>query len=236
MKNILLVEDAKDYQLLMSQIFIGENYRFRIAETSATAVTAIENEKPDLILLDISLPDESGLDLCVRLQADSKTRDIPIIFITGAEQISQKVTAFSIGAEDYITKPFHPVELKARVDAKLAKMKKQIEKTENLTRGPLQFQLGAQRVFILESNKEIELTTREFKLLYYLARNENQVITREKILVEVWGAGSHVVDRTIDTHIYQLRKKLGEYSDHIEAVQGCCYRFSATKKKAKLVS
>lgn len=236
MRNILLVEDAKDYQLMIKHIFSDEAYSLRIADSAASAMALIEAQMPELVLLDISLPGESGLDFGVRLQENTKTQDIPIIFITGSEQVAQKITAFSMGAEDYITKPFNPLELKARVDAKLAKIKKQQQKTDTFTKGPLHFQLGAQRVFISEINKEVELTTREFKLLYFLARNEDQVMTREKILVEVWGASSHVVDRTIDTHIYQLRKKLGEYADHIEAVQGSGYRFTPARRKAKLVS
>jgi DNA-binding response OmpR family regulator len=236
MKNILLVEDAKDYQLLIQQIFSGEAYSMRIADSASSAMTLIEALVPDLVLLDISLPGESGLDFGGRLQENAKTQDIPIIFITGSEQVAQKISAFSLGAEDYITKPFNPLELKARVDAKLTKFKKQQQKLDTLTKGPLHFQLGTQRVFISDINKEVELTTREFKLLYFLARNEDQVMTREKILIEVWGASSHVVDRTIDTHIYQLRKKLGEYADHIEAVQGSGYRFTPLRRKAKLVS
>lgn len=236
MNRILLVEDQREFQLIVSRILNDGQQTVTVAETAQAALAEIRKNTFDLILLDISLPDQNGLDFYADLQLVAESQKIPVVFLTGNENSTSKIAAFSMGAEDYITKPFHPQEFKARVLSKIRKNRSQLQNLEEPKIGPFQFKLGSQRVYLNEGQREIELTPKEFKILYFLARHEDNVFSREQLLNEIWGQQTNVTDRTIDSNIYLLRKKLGEHAVHIEAVSGVGYRFCSTPKVRKAVA
>lgn len=237
MNRILLVEDQREFQLLVAQALSDEENTVVVAPTVAQATDTLKREAFDLILLDISLPDRSGMDLFAELKADAVLSQTPVIFLTGAESLPSKVAAFSMGAEDYITKPFNGIELRARVLSKIRKVRvSTASSTDEAQYGPFRFKLGAQKVFNTADGREISLTPREYKLLYLLAKNEGKVLSRDTILDEVWGRGVHVGDRTVDTHMYSLRKKLSSLSEIIESVPTVGYRFREGAKEKKIAS
>lgn len=232
MNRILLVEDQREFHLLVSGALNDAENTVVVAPTVAQAASMLGAEKFDLILLDISLPDKNGMDFFAELRADAAASSIPVIFLTGAESLPNKVAAFSMGAEDYVTKPFNPMELRARVLSKIRKARPAVA-TDECQIGPFRFKLGAQKVFNVADGREITLTPREYKLLYLLAKNQGKVLSRDIILDEVWGRGVHVGDRTVDTHMYSLRKKLDALSDIIESVPTVGYRFREGARDGK---
>ncbi len=154
--------------------------------------------------------------------------NISVIFLTAKDETSAKVLGLSLGAEDYIVKPFEAQELKARVEVRLKKNLTSKQKAQVLQRGPVEIQIASQRVSITNpagQRQSLDLTPLEFKVLLTLASREDRVFSREELLNLAWSDNTHVTDRSIDTHIYSLRKKLGEYSSCIEAVYGQGYRF-----------
>lgn len=193
----------------------------------------LRHQIPALILLDIGLPDGNGLELCAELQGESPTREIPIIFLTGQGEVAHKVTAFAMGAEDYLVKPFSPLELKARLEARLKKLQNKNGSGSTICRGMLEIDAATQRVFRLEGSIRvaISLTPKEFKLLFHLARFEDRVFSRDQLLTLAW-TDAQVYDRTVDTHISAIRKKLGHLSEYIESISGEGYRFTTTIKRA----
>lgn len=226
MWKILVVEDCPDSQRLVGRALSHCEVRF--ADRIASAQSHLEREVPDLIVLDLALPDGSAFGLCSTLQNDDRTRDVPIVFLTASHETRNKVTAFSLGAEDYLEKPFEPVELRARVEARLRKARERAERGEALRVGNLWLDVARLRAWVIESGarREIELTPHEFQLLHHLARQEGRVARRPDILHAVWG-DVIVTQRTIDTHVSNLRRKLGPEGPRIEAVRGIGYRLRA---------
>lgn len=236
--HVLLLEDNLEFQTLVKRALGGGSIKVTVATSSAEALQILEKVSVQLILLDVNLPKQNGFEFFSYLQNSEKYKNTPVIFLTGESDPAKKVAAFSLGAEDYIVKPFDVMEFRARVEARLKKSKKDTQGEESLWRGNIHFNLGSQRVYVMEQGgeRELELTSLEFKLLFCLARKEDQVFTREQLLSAVWGDRVQVVDRTIDTHISSLRKKLGPCGKYIESVFGTGYRFRVvsgkTKKKA----
>ncbi len=233
MKSILLIEDAVDYQLMVKKAFSNAEIELTVAETAAQGRALLAERQYDLLLLDLVLPDGGGLEFMSYLQSDERLSDIPVILLTGTTDVGTKVAAFSLGAEDYISKPFNPLELRARVEAKLKKSTKRQAPVEAMSLGDLTIHLAEQRAYCLEggSKREIALTGREFKILAYLARNPERVFSRDQILSAVWGENIHILDRTVDTHICALRKKLGSLGHYIESLPGTGYRLTAARSQ-----
>lgn len=237
MKKILLVDDAKDAHLILREAFDGEHI-MTSALTLQEATQILSQESFDLILLDIILPDGNGLEFCAKLRTKSQTQNTPVIFISGKNDISSKSIGFSLGAEDYIVKPFDPVEVKLRCNAKLKKKASEQSKSNQLKVGDLRFEIASQRAYVLKdlNEQELDLTPTGFKLLLYLAQKESQVLTRDQLINAVWGEGTFIVDRTVDSHIGALRKELSNSSVSIRAVHGQGYKLSSqseTKSKKK---
>lgn len=230
MLNILLVEDNPSFQALVQQALTSLFQELVVVDTAKKAAEAARDRQIHLIILDMGLPDGDGLDLCARFQADERTREVPIIVLTGREEVSTKVAAFSIGAEDYIVKPFNPLEFRARIEAKLKKISRKCERDETLLRGELRINVSRQKCYRLVERKEqdLGLTAIEFRLLYQLARREEHVLSRDQILDQVWGEASEILDRTVDANISTLRRKLGNLSSYIRAVHGQGYSFSTS--------
>lgn len=229
MKNsILLVEDSKEIYRMVANSIVSPLIELEWVETVEDAKAVIEKQSFDLILLDIELPDGSGLDLCSYIQF--KMPEVPIFFLTSHSDLSEKVLGFSVGADDYITKPFNPIELKARVDARLKKLAMFKSASDNYSWQEIKIDKDSQEVQVLnnEEFKQVELTALEFKLLTYFANNKGNVIERDQMLNDIWGKDVHVYQRSVDTHVSKLRKKLGPVSHIIESVHGAGYKFNPT--------
>ena len=182
---------------------------------------AIKEELPELVLLDIMLPGEDGLQILKKLRASETTRAIPVIMLTAKTTEYDKVIGLDSGADDYLTKPFGMMELIARIKAVLRRANV-AEESDEITIGPLVINRDEHRV--LNNGVEVAFTPKEFSLLLYLVENRGIVLTREKLLSEVWGFDYYGETRTVDAHIRSLRMKLGEAGDLIETVRGIGYR------------
>ncbi|MGZ3687587.1 MAG: response regulator transcription factor [Bdellovibrionota bacterium] len=229
MKRILIVEDSVNSQNLL-KLALGSDYSLTLSGLASQALIQLQNSTFDLIILDVSLPDGDGYQLCTRIRGQASSRKTPIFFLTSRAAVTDKVFAFSLGADDYLVKPFEPAELKARVDAKLQKTG-QSESSDVVLKGMLKIHLGLQRAFLLDSpgEKDLRLTRIEFKLLVHLSSHENQIFTRDQLLDAIWGNGSEILDRTVDKHIHSLRKKLLRCSHYLHSVHGTGYQFTANE-------
>ena len=225
MQKILLIDDSKDTHLILREVFEGE-----VIITSAYdlshAVQWFEKNTYDLVLLDIMLPDGDGLEFFARIKNKNNIKDIPFIMLTGKSDFATKSTGFSLGVEDYIVKPFDPLELRVRCLAKMKKYGIKKEAITQLTVGPLKFDIARQRVSLTTDNeeKQLQLTPTGFKILHYLSMHQDQVFSRDQIINVVWGLGTHIVDRTVDTHIGTIRKQLCDPVVTIQSVHGEGYK------------
>lgn len=227
-ESILLVEDSKEVFRIVERAISGPLLLVKWAKSCQEAEEFLSQEKFSLVLLDIELPDGDGVELCSKIL--SQTPDMPVFFLTSHSDLSEKVLGFSAGADDYITKPFDPLELKARVEGKLKKLQIQKRSSDILKWNEIEINKSSQEVKILGSDglEEVSLTALEFKLLTYFATHKGIVVEREKMLNEVWGEDIHVYSRSVDTHVSKLRKKLGPVSHIIESVHGAGYKFNPT--------
>lgn len=232
MNRILLVEDQREFQKIVAQILDDSETVVELAASVEAAKKMLQNNHYELMLLDITLPDQDGISFYAELQTDDIFKDTPVIFLTSSESTTNKIAAFSLGAEDYVTKPFDHQELKARVHAKIRKRKNINIHAEEVKIEPFHFKLASQRVFTIADGLEFSLTPKEFKLLYCLATHPDRIFAREELLLEVWG--SVVGGRTIDTTIYSLRKKLGSLAQVIEAVPSVGYRYVGFNKNKRV--
>ena len=226
-KTILLVEDSKEiYQIVNQALSTIANIKWAKSLEEGRALLA-ENSV-NFLLLDLELPDGNGIELCQQLQVSHP--ELPIFLLTAHDQLSDKVLGFSAGADDYITKPFNSLELKARIEAKFKKLDILLKSSDNLEWKELTINKSSQTLKINNDGawEPIELTALEFKLLMYFAVNESKVLNREDILDEIWGQDVHVYSRSVDTHVSKLRKKLLAASDVIESVHGVGYKFCPT--------
>lgn len=232
MNRILLVEDQREFQKIVAQVLDDSDTVVEIAASVEVAKAMLQKNHYELIVLDITLPDQDGISFYADLQTQTALKETPVIFLTGSESTTNKIAAFSLGAEDYVVKPFNHQEFKARVQAKLRKAKKRSGVAEEAKIEPFHFRLASQRVFTIADATEFLLTPKEFKLLYCLASHPDRVYSREELLQEVWG--SIVGGRTIDTTIYSLRKKLGPLAQVIEAVPSIGYRYIGLYKNNRV--
>lgn len=227
MGKILLVDDAKETHLVLRETF-DHDHALTSAFDLSQALQFLEKEPFDLILLDIVLPDGDGLEFCAKLRARKQTKEIPVIFLTGKTDIAAKSIGFSLGAEDYIVKPFDPEEVKLRSVAKLRKFQDKNSREAVQVVGDLRFEIPSQRVFLRQDKgeKRLDLTPTGFKLLLYFSQNESQVFTRDQLISAVWGQGTFIAERTVDTHIGTVRKQLVGSRIHIQSIHGCGYKLS----------
>lgn len=228
--NVLLVEDSKEVYRMVDQALSSSLLNLDWATTVSDAQNLLNKNNYDLVLLDIELPDGSGIDLCSKIQFD--TPSLPIFFLSSHDELSDKVLGFSAGADDYITKPFNILELKSRVEAKLKKIALLKEVSDLLSWKEITINKSTQEVNILNENDFtlVELTALEFKLLTYFASKVGQVIDRDTMLNDIWGKDVHVYARSVDTHVSKLRKKLGDVSHIVESVHGAGYKFNPTQQ------
>lgn len=228
--KILIVEDDASQQLIISKA-LSANYQLSLVESFNKAAELIETVKDyQLFILDIMLPDGDGFELCAQVRMQEAYEQTPVIFLSSKDEVRSKVLGFSLGADDYIVKPCDPMELRARVESKIKKNQAKLRSQRSLTEGQLYFDLDRQSVYENgrsgAEGEKIDLTPLEFKLLYYLAKNKDIVYSRNQILEEVWGDQTHVLDRSVDTYVASLRKKLGGQSHYIKSVHGVGYKFT----------
>lgn len=232
MKNIILViEDEPDINKTISYNLLTEGFEPISAYNLLEADDWIQSNSPDLILLDLMLPDGSGLDFCKRIKSKDKFNNIPIIILTAKDDEVDKVVGFELGADDYVTKPFSVRELILRIKAILKRKtisshSENVDSNESKEFGKLKINADSHEVFI--DNNEIILTALEFKLLKHLVDRRGRVQTRDQLLSDVWGYSAQITTRTVDTHVKRLREKLGIMGKHVETIRGVGYRFSRT--------
>lgn len=224
--RILVVDDEKRMVELVKLYLEKENYTVDEAYDGQRALDQIAENKYNLIILDLMLPIVDGWSVCMEVR---KKYDIPIIMLTARGEEYDKVLGFELGADDYVVKPFSPRELVARVKALLRRMGPKVD--DNGVLAFNEFIIDPEARIVKVSEREIDLTPKEFDLLYFLAKNKDKVFTREKLLEEVWGYGFFGSLRTVDTHIKQLREKLGrsKAASYITTVWGVGYKFEVVK-------
>ena len=224
-QRILVVEDEKDLVDLLSYNLSREGYSVDIAATGAAALERIKERKPDLVLLDLMLPDVPGTDVCRRVKGDPLTSHIPVVMVTARAEEIDRIVGFELGADDYVTKPFSIRELLLRVKAILRRDRAgspQPSAGGILRNGRLSVDLERHRAEV--DGREVTLTALEFRLLTCLLERAGRVQTRDVLLADVWGLESEVETRTVDAHVKRLRRKLGAAGDAVETVRGVGYR------------
>ena len=223
--NILVIEDEPDIRKTLEYNISREGHTVLTAGSLHDAEKILQSQSLSLVLLDLMLPDGSGLDFCRKLKTNSKTESIPVIILTAKDDEVDKVVGFELGADDYVTKPFSVRELILRIKAvlKRGEVKKDIVEVERQF-GDLKIDIESHEVYVDEI--QIELTALEFKLLNQLVETRGRVQSRDQLLTEVWGYSAEVTTRTVDTHIKRLRSKLGSMGKYVQTIRGVGYKFS----------
>ncbi|MFH1201663.1 MAG: response regulator [Candidatus Omnitrophota bacterium] len=223
-ETILIVEDEKDIVKMLDYNLKKEGFKILSVHDGEEALDLAPREHPDLIILDLMLPGIDGLEVCKALKKENKTASIPIIMLTAKAQEADKIVGLELGADDYVTKPFSPRELIARIKAVLRRAKEKDKLPEVLKIGDLTIDFGKIEVAI--KAKPIELTAKEFELLRTLVKANGRVLSRDFLLDNVWGFDSlEIQTRTVDVHIRTLRKKLKSEAKRIITVKNYGYRF-----------
>ncbi len=218
MTTLLLVDDEKNIVELERLYFEKEGYKTQVANDGLTALEQFRACKPDAIILDLMLPGIDGLEVCRRIRQES---DVPILMLTARDQDVDKIVGLELGADDYLTKPFNPRELVARVKAIFRRVSPQ-PKTQRLAIGDLSMDLDRREARV--GDRLLELRAKEFDVLAVFAQNPGIVLTRERLLEIAWGYDFPGETRTVDVHIAHLRKKLGSAHTQIETVSGVGYK------------
>lgn len=220
--KILLVDDEADILEFLSYNLKKEGYRVFTANNGKEAVTVAKKENPDIIILDVMMPDMDGIETCREIRDLPGLKDVMIAFLTARNEDYSQIAGFEVGADDYINKPIKPRVLISRIKALLRRSgNPDAVVTEKVEMGGIK--IDRERYLIVQNGSEINLPKKEFELLALLASKPGKVFTRESILDKVWGGEVVVGDRTIDVHIRKLREKLGE--DFIRTVKGIGYKF-----------
>jgi two-component system, OmpR family, alkaline phosphatase synthesis response regulator PhoP len=222
-KRILVVDDDKDIRRLVENILTKEGFVTIGADTAADAIKKVQGSKPDMIILDLQLPDKDGFEVCKILRADQATRYIPVIILTVQTLDSYKIAGLEIGADDYITKPFNQTELVARVKAVMRRTEWKEKKDATLRDANLIVNMDKHAVHI--DNKPVDLSPKEFDLLVVFLQNRGKVLTRAELSETVWGHEYFNNTRTVDVHVGRLRKKLAKIGDKVKTVERIGYRY-----------
>ena len=218
--RILLVDDEEDILEFLSYNLRKEGYKIKTANNGKSALKILEKFNPDLIILDVMMPEMDGIEVCENIRKNEKNDDVLILFLTARSEDYSELAGFSAGADDYITKPIKPKLLVSRVNAILKRKRKTNERNSPISIGEININKSTHK--LLYSDKEIYLARKEFNLLYFLMTIPGKVFTREEIITTIW-KDAIVGDRTIDVHIRKIREKIG--SNHIKTVKGIGYKF-----------
>jgi two-component system phosphate regulon response regulator PhoB len=225
--KILVIEDEADLVRVLQYNLKKEGYAVVSAGTGAEGLRlAVAEPSADLVVLDIMLPDISGIDVCRQIKGDPRTRGFPVLMLTAKSEESDRIRGFEVGADDYVTKPFSVRELMLRVKALLRRGAVGAPSPSDGVFGALRVDRGAHRAWV--GKEEVVLTALEFRLLAAFLDRKGRVQTRDALLADVWDIHADVTTRTVDTHVKRLREKLGAAGDYIETVRGVGYRFKAS--------
>jgi DNA-binding response OmpR family regulator len=228
-KRVLVVEDEPDIAALIAYQLTREGFRVETAATGHDALSAVNREIPDLVVLDRMLPGLSGDEVLQTLRKEKATRSVPILVLTAKKEQEDRIAGFELGADDYLTKPFSPRELVLRVRAILRRFDKPPTESGGrlLRAGPVSVDVNSHQVLL--DGEEVHLTPTEFRLLRTLLERSGRTQSRQQLLERAWSVESHISDRiqtrTVDMHVRRLRSKLGRVGDWIETVRGFGYRF-----------
>ena len=226
-KTILVVEDDGDLCTLLEYNLSRSGYRVELLHQLEGGLERAQKLRPDLIILDVMLPDGDGFDFCRKLRAEPSLASVPILFLTARGEEVDRVLGLEIGGDDYITKPFSPRELTARIKAHL---RRRDDKTDlSIVSGPIRVDSVSRRAFV--NDRPVTLTATEFRLLEFFMANPGKVFSREQLLESIWGRSTHVTPRNVDVHIRRLRERIEEAPDspqRIQTVRGFGYRFETS--------
>lgn len=222
-QRILLIEDEEDIAALIKLQAEISGYKLHVEVDGINGYRAIEREKPDLVILDVMLPGENGLDVCRKMKNNAELKNIPVIILSAKGEELDVVLGLELGADDYVSKPFSPKILFSRIKAILRRGKEPEKVSKVIKFG--EFTLEVDRYVLRKQDKVIPLTLSEFGILRRLVSNRGKVLTRNQLLDDINNDDAFIVDRNIDVHIASLRKKLGPTFDWIETVRGVGYRF-----------
>lgn len=225
MAKILVVDDEPDAVELVEFNLKNAGFEVMTAADGSEALKKARSTLPDLILLDLMIPEVDGLEVCKLLRRDAATAGIPILMLTAKAAEIDRVLGLELGADDYVTKPFSPRELMLRIKGLLRRRETTETKAERMQFGDLVLDVPAHSVTV--NNKRVELTATEFKLLTILAHRRGRVQSRDQLLKDVWEYDNVIDTRTVDTHMRRLREKLGKAAKHLDTVRGVGYRFVA---------
>jgi two-component system phosphate regulon response regulator PhoB len=230
MARILVIEDEPDIQQILDYNLREKGHKVFIAGKGEEGLRLAREKRPDLVLLDLMLPDIPGTEICKTLKTDAATKNAQVVMLTAKGEEIDRVVGFELGADDYVVKPFSVRELLLRVQAILRRSQGEQEVAQGFQFGALRVDREAHRVWANDS--ELELTALEFKLLVTLYDRKNRVQTRAALLSDVWGIDADITTRTVDTHVKRLREKLGDAGAYIETVRGVGYRFADNPEEA----
>ena len=228
MRRVLIIEDDKDIIELVRYNLEKEGYQVAALGDGVSGLAQIKKAAPDILLLDLMLPRLSGLEICKVIRSDERLNRLPILMLTARSEEADRVLGLEIGADDYVTKPFSPRELVARVKALLRRAEPLTESAHAIEAGALLIDPTAYRV--TRNGVPVTLSTLEFRLLYFLASHQNRVFSRDQLLDEVWGNERFVTPRSVDVYIRRLREKVEEDSEkpiHLKTIRGAGYLFDS---------
>ena len=224
MARILVVEDERDLQQVLAYNLRQAGHEPFLAGTGAEGMRLAVEHRPDLVLLDLMLPDIAGTEVCRMIKRDPLTQRCAVVIVSAKGEEIDRVVGFELGADDFVVKPFSPRELMLRISAILRRSEPPPGESTLVEFGVLRLDREAHRVWV--SAREVELTALEFRFLTTLYDRKNRVQSRDTLLRDVWGSDSDVTSRTVDTHVKRLREKLGEAGEYVETVRGVGYRFA----------
>ncbi len=228
MERVLIVDDDPDIQRLVSYNLKQAGFEAAAAETGRKALEEVRRQPPDLIILDLMLPDIDGMEVCRTLRQRESSRRIPIVMLTARGEEIDRVIGFELGADDYVMKPFSPRELVLRIKSIFRRMKD--DRNDVLRAGNIQLYPARRQCFV--GRQTVTLTAKEFDLLRELMRAHGNVLSRDVLMDKVWGYHGEATSRTLDTHVRRLREKLGEEGALVETVRGVGYRMESPAEGA----
>jgi two-component system alkaline phosphatase synthesis response regulator PhoP len=219
--KVLVVDDESDILELLEYNLTKEGYEVKTAQDGKTAVEKAQKFQPQLILLDIMMPNQDGVETCRQLRENPESANAFIIFLTARSEEYSEVAAFENGADDYITKPIKPRALMSRINAYFRRDVKKQKDSNKISIGKLTIDRTSYTVTV--DGKQVSLPKKEFELLYFLAQNPNKVFNRDDLLQNIWGSDVYVLARTVDVHVRKVREKVGD--GYISTVKGVGYKF-----------
>ncbi len=222
-ENILLVDDDSELLSLLDRKLSEEGFRVLTEADGTLALDRIKRKMPDLVILDVNMPEISGMEICKTLRSDTATQNLPVIMLTACDDQIDRVLGLEFGADDYITKPFNARELVLRIKNVLKRAPETVSEKETYKLGNLLVNFDTHEVTL--KKEKIQLTLTEFKLLEKLIETPGKVQSRSILLDEIWEYGDDVLSRTVDTHVQRLRSKLKGAGKHIQTVRGVGYHF-----------